>query len=85
MEEYYEKTSLRASGSGHTSVEEICDSAFNACQKLETVYYGGTASDWDEIEIARYNKRLTSAELVIADTETSAPAPSEKPVGGKLK
>lgn len=85
MEEYYEKASLRAPGSGHTSVEEICDSAFNACQKLETVYYGGTASDWDEIEIARYNKRLTSAELVIADTETSAPAPSEKPVGGKLK
>lgn len=85
MEEYYEKASLRASGSGHTSVEEICDSAFNACQKLETVYYGGTASDWDEIEIARYNKRLTSAELVFSDTETSAPAPSEKPVGGKLK
>ena len=67
------------------SVEKICDSAFNACQKLETVYYGGTASDWNKIEIERYNKRLTSAELVIADTETSAPAPSEKPVGGKLK
>lgn len=85
MEEYYEKASLRAPGSGHTSVEEICDSAFNGCQKLETVYYGGTASDWNKIEIERYNKRLTSAELVIADTETSAPAPSEKPVGGKLK
>ena len=67
------------------SVEKICDSAFNACQKLETVYYGGTVSDWNKIEIERYNKRLTSAELVIADTETSAPAPSEKPVGGKLK
>lgn len=85
MEEYYEKASLRAPGSGHASVEEICDSAFNGCQKLETVYYGGTASDWNKIEIERYNKRLTSAELVIADTETSAPAPSEKPVGGKLK
>lgn len=85
MEEYYKKASLRAPGSGHTSVEEICDSAFNGCQKLETVYYGGTASDWDEIEIARYNKRLTSAELVFSDAETSAPAPSEKPVGGKLK
>lgn len=85
MEEDYEKASLRAPGSGHASVEEICDSAFNGCQKLETVYYGGTASDWNKIEIERYNKRLTSAELVIADTETSAPAPSEKPVGGKLK
>lgn len=66
-------------------VTRIGESAFNCCQKLETVYYGGTASDWNKIEIERYNKRLTSAELVIADTETSAPAPSEKPVGGKLK
>lgn len=86
MEEYYEKASLRAPGSGHASVEEICDSAFNGCQKLETVYYGGTASDWDEIEIARYNKRLTSAELVFSDAETPAPASSGKPsAGSKLK
>ena len=67
------------------SVEKICDSAFNACQKLETVYYGGTASDWNKIEIERYNKRLTSAELVIADTETPAPTSSGKPSAGKLK
>lgn len=68
-----------------SSVESIGAAAFYRCQKLETVYYGGTVSDWNKIEIERYNKRLTSAELVIADTETSAPAPSEKPVGGKLK
>ena len=68
-----------------SSVESIGDAAFYRCEKLSAVYYGGTASDWDEIEIARYNKRLTSAELVFSDTETSAPAPFEKPVGGKLK
>lgn len=68
-----------------SSVGSIGDAAFYRCEKLSAVYYGGTASDWDEIEIARYNKRLTSAELVFSDTETSAPAPFEKPVGGKLK
>lgn len=68
-----------------SSVESIGAAAFYRCEKLSAVYYGGTASDWNKIEIERYNKRLTSAELVIADTETSAPAPSEKPVGGKLK
>ena len=68
-----------------SSVESIGAAAFYRCEKLSAVYYGGTASDWNKIEIERYNKRLTSAELVIADTETSAPAPSGKPVGGKLK
>ena len=67
------------------SVEEICDSAFNACYKLETVYYGGTANDWDEIEIARYNKCLASVELVIVDAEASAPASSERPAVGRIK
>ena len=68
-----------------SSVESIGAAAFYRCEKLSAVYYGGTASDWNKIEIARYNKRLTSAELVFSDTETSAPAPFEKPVGGKLK
>ena len=67
------------------SVEKICDSAFNGCDKLKTVYYGGTADEWKEIEIERYNKPLTSAELVTAETKASAPAPTGTPVSGKLK
>lgn len=69
-----------------SSVESIGAAAFYRCEKLSAVYYGGTASDWDEIEIARYNKRLTSAELVFSDAETPAPASSGKPsAGSKLK
>ena len=43
------------------SVEEIEDSAFNHCVSLTDVYYAGSWSDWDKIEIAGYNKCLTSA------------------------
>ena len=69
-----------------SSVESIGAAAFYRCEKLSAVYYGGTSSDWDEIEIARYNKRLTSAELVFSDAETPAPASSGKPsAGSKLK
>lgn len=69
-----------------SSVESIGAAAFYRCEKLSAVYYGGMASDWDEIEIARYNKRLTSAELVFSDAETPAPASSGKPsAGSKLK
>ena len=64
------------------SVEKIRDSAFNGCDKLETVYYSGTADDWKDIEIERYNRPLTGADLVVSDSEAS----SDKPVArGKLK
>ncbi len=43
------------------SVEEIEDSAFNHCVSLTDVYYAGSWSDWDEIEIAGYNKCLSGA------------------------
>ncbi|MFI3229812.1 MAG: leucine-rich repeat protein, partial [Bacillota bacterium] len=33
-----------------TSVEKIGDKAFSSCAKLATVYYGGTTSDWSQIE-----------------------------------
>ena len=45
------------------SVTEIEDSAFNYCISLKKVYYGGDWRDWDEIEIAGYNKMLTGAEI----------------------
>lgn len=45
------------------SVEEIEDSAFNHCISLKDVYYAGSWSDWDEIEIASYNKYLLNANI----------------------
>ena len=45
------------------SVEEIEDSAFNHCISLKDIYYGGSWSEWDEIEIAGYNKSLKNASV----------------------
>lgn len=45
------------------TVEEIEDSAFNHCISLKDVYYAGSWSDWDEIEIASYNKALNAASI----------------------
>ena len=45
------------------SVEEIEDSAFNHCISLKDVYYAGSWSEWDQIEIAGYNKCLKNASI----------------------
>ena len=45
------------------SVEEIESSAFNACSKLKDIYFGGSWTDWDEIEIEGYNKYLKNASI----------------------
>lgn len=45
------------------TVEKIEDSAFNYCISLEDVYYGGSWTDWDEIEIEGYNKCLKNASI----------------------
>lgn len=45
------------------SVEEIEDSAFNHCVSLTDVYYAGSWSDWNEIEIEGYNKYLKEANI----------------------
>ncbi|MBQ8310312.1 MAG: leucine-rich repeat domain-containing protein [Clostridia bacterium] len=34
------------------SVKYICKSAFSSCEDLNTVYYGGTAAEWEQISIA---------------------------------
>lgn len=39
-------------GNGVTSIGEF---AFHACNKLEKVYYNGTAEDWDKIDIDSSN------------------------------
>ena len=43
------------------SVEKIGFSAFSECDSLTTVNYGGTASDWIEIEIGEWNSILLNA------------------------
>ncbi len=45
------------------SVNSISDSAFYCCASLTDVYYGGTAEDWDRINIEFSNEYLTSANI----------------------
>ena len=51
------------------SVTSIGESAFQYCDKLETVYYGGTEEDWNNIVIDSENEYLLNAEIVFADEE----------------
>ena len=54
------------------SVTSIGDGAFSYCDNLTTVYYGGTASEWDEITIG-YNYELTFATIYYySATESTA-------------
>jgi len=43
------------------SVTSIGYAAFYDCRKLETVYYGGTQTQWGAINIGSYNQKLNSA------------------------
>ena len=43
------------------SVTSIGYAAFYDCRKLETVYYGGTQTQWGAINIGSYNPKLTDA------------------------
>ncbi len=47
--------------------------AFYSCDALETVYYGGSSSDWSNISIADYNDPLVNANIscAIADNVSS--------------
>ena len=44
------------------SVTRILDKAFYNCDSLETLYYGGTESDWNNIYCAGYNYSLEAAQ-----------------------
>ena len=43
------------------SLTSIGDDAFDDCSKLNTVYYAGTADDWENISIGGANYKLTDA------------------------
>ena len=45
------------------SVMSIGNSAFYGCYKLKEVNYKGTAEQWNNIEIGKYNSCLTNAEI----------------------
>ena len=64
------------------SVEEIEDSAFNHCISLKDVYYAGSWSDWDEIEIAGYNKCLKNASIHFGSSSYGTASPSSSSSSG---
>ena len=48
------------------SVRRIGFQTFGYCYSLSTVYYGGTADQWNAISIGNYNESLLSANVVCA-------------------
>ena len=52
------------------SVTRISEAAFNYCDALDTVYYGGTEDDWDAIVIEDYNEPLQNARFVFTYSGT---------------
>ncbi len=50
------------------SVETIADMAFYGCDTLKVINYGGTLSEWGEIEIGSMNYGLYTAALSCNDT-----------------
>ena len=55
------------------SVTSINYSAFDGCTNLQTVYYGGTKSQWNNISIGSDNSCLTQATRIYADGTTENP------------
>ncbi len=45
------------------SVTSIGDHAFDVCDSLKNVYYSGSESDWNKIDIGGYNEDLTNATI----------------------
>ena len=63
-------------------ITQILKDAFNGCINLKDVYYSGSQSDWDEIEIFSGNSFLTNATLHCnweGPIPTPTPAPTAKP------
>jgi len=51
------------------SVKTIEQGAFNGCTKLTDVYYGGTAEQWDSVEIQNGNDPLSRATIHFSHPE----------------
>ena len=52
------------------SLKKIDSYAFMSCYSLEKVYYGGVKEDWEAIDIASGNNKLTEAKIKLADGTT---------------
>ena len=61
------------------SVTTIVNFAFCGCTNLTDVYYDGTQSEWNKINIGHSNEFLTNASLHCSSTPTPEPAPTPKP------
>ena len=69
------------------SVMSIGKYAFDGCESLEDVYYGGTETQWGDIEIGDYNNALTSAAIHYTEAPTPTPTPEPEPgpaVAGRI-
>ena len=53
------------------SVTSIESDAFEDCRSLQTVYYGGTQSQWNNISIGSNNSYLTSATRIVGSDGTT--------------
>ena len=49
-------------------IVSIGDAAFAYCERLATVYYGGSANDWNRISIGASNVALTSANRIYGES-----------------
>ena len=61
------------------SVTTIVNFAFCGCTNLKDVYYDGTQSEWNKINIGHSNECLTNASLHCSLTPTPEPTPTPTP------
>ena len=61
------------------SVTTIVNFAFCGCTNLKDVYYAGTQSEWNKINIGHSNEFLTNASLHCSSTPTPEPTPTPTP------
>ena len=61
------------------SVTTIVNFAFCNCTNLKDVYYDGTQSEWNKINIGHSNEFLTNASLHCSSTPTPTPTPEPTP------
>ena len=61
------------------SVTTIVNFAFCGCTNLKDVYYDGTQSEWNKINIGHSNEFLTNALLHCSSTPTPTPTPVPTP------